>query len=382
MAHVHGEHSHSHGHGHSHDHAFDASDAASTSSLSEDHHQAVVAATFDLYRRQALSANQRRRADYYALPKAHRDLLPGYNALLGQVDEKLMVNAELVQRMINVNPFPAPEDAALDAPAPTESDHERLRSTLRQCARDWSDEGKYERETTYTPILDALNGAFADLSASEKYPKYGCLCQERGWEGWRGRSCGQANEFSLHMLIASSFILNNCTSPRLFPLHPYLHSFSNIRSRADLLEPCWIPDVDPSEIAAARGDFSFAAGDFLELYGGSPGSWDVCVTCFFLDTARNVVQYLETIHGLLKPGGLWVNCGPTLWHFENERDASSLELPLEDVKALARQIGFELSDEREVETSYTSNPRSLLRHTYTAGFWTARKVERTGANAK
>lgn len=102
--------------------------------------------------------------------------------------------------------------------------------------------------------------------------------------------------------------------------------------------------------------------------------------------------------------------GPTLWHFENERDASSLELPLEDVKALARQIGFELSvrplalipspylscaslirfctmldcgqDEREVETSYTSNPRSLLRHTYTAGFWTARKVERAAADAK
>ncbi|GAA6003773.1 uncharacterized protein JCM10292_003369 [Rhodotorula paludigena] len=386
MAHVHGEHSHSHAHSHSHDHALEASDAASTSSLSEAHHQAVVAATFDLYRRQALSANQRRRADYYALPKAHRDLLPGYNALLGQVDEKLMVNAELVQRMIDVNPFPAPEDAALDAPAPTESDHERLRSTLRQCARDWTDEGKYERNTTYTPILDALNGAFANLSASEKAEVRvlvpGAGLGRLAWEIVRaGFSC-QANEFSLHMLIASSFILNNCTSPRLFPLHPYLHSFSNIRSRADLLEPCWIPDVDPSEIAAARGDFSFAAGDFLELYGDSPGSWDVCVTCFFLDTARNVVQYLETLHGLLKPGGLWINCGPTLWHFENERDASSLELPLEDVKVLARQIGFELSDEREVETSYTSNPRSLLRHTYTAGFWTARKVERAAADAK
>lgn len=98
------------------------------------------------------------------------------------------------------------------------------------------------------------------------------------------------------------------------------------------------------------------------------GSWDVCVTCFFLDTARNVVEYLETIHGLLKPGGLWINCGelhcfpprvcfeakchlirlspatgPTLWHFENDRDASSLELPLEDVKAVARKIGFEIS---------------------------------------
>lgn len=35
----------------------------------------------------------------------------------------------------------------------------------------------------------------------------------------------------------------------------------------------------------------------------------MCVTCFFLDTARNVVEYLETIYGLLKPGGLWINCG-------------------------------------------------------------------------
>ena len=97
----------------------------------------------------------------------------------------------------------------------------------------------------------------------------------------------------------------------------------------------------------------------------------MCVTCFFLDTARNVVEYLQTIHGLLKPGGLWINCGeasssppsflpkkrfliiatlatttkkgPTLWHFENDRDASSLELPLEDVKAVARKIGFEIS---------------------------------------
>lgn len=39
------------------------------------------------------------------------------------------------------------------------------------------------------------------------------------------------------------------------------------------------------------------------------GSWDACVTCFFLDTARNIVRYLEVLHSLLKPGGLWINCG-------------------------------------------------------------------------
>lgn len=39
--------------------------------------------------------------------------------------------------------------------------------------------------------------------------------------------------------------------------------------------------------------------------------------------------------------------GPTLWHFEADRESSSLELPLEDVKALARKIGFELSVRRQ-----------------------------------
>lgn len=113
------------------------------------------------------------------------------------------------------------------------------------------------------------------------------------WEIVRaGFSC-QANEFSLHMvspanlscrsvpalresnlqLIASSFILNNCSTPSEFTLHPYLHSFSNIRSREDLLHPCLIPDVAPNDIAGGEAEFSFAAGDFLEVYGDAPGAF-------------------------------------------------------------------------------------------------------------
>lgn len=146
-------------------------------------------------------------------------------------------------------------------------------------------------------------------------------------------------------LIASSFILNSTTRTNEYPIYPYLHSFSNIRNKEDLLTPSWIPDVSPNEIVESvdgkggetKGDFSFAAGDFLELYGGdaagtssqTPGStefrecfahlrgshgflaadWDACVTCFFIDTARSVPHYLETIYGLLKPGGTWINCG-------------------------------------------------------------------------
>lgn len=36
-------------------------------------------------------------------------------------------------------------------------------------------------------------------------------------------------------------------------------------------------------------------------------------------------------------------------------------------------LGVLVQEEREVQTSYTSNPRSLLRHEYTAAFWIATK---------
>ncbi len=90
------------------------------------------------------------------------------------------------------------------------------------------------------------------------------------------------------MLICSAHILNGTSSPDQYALHPYLHSFSNSRSTADLLAPVMVPDVLPSEIDGGLADFSFAAGDFLQVYGGEDegDKWDSVVTCFFVDTAR------------------------------------------------------------------------------------------------
>jgi carnosine N-methyltransferase len=39
------------------------------------------------------------------------------------------------------------------------------------------------------------------------------------------------------------------------------------------------------------------------------GKWDAVVTCFFIDTAKNIVDYLETIYKILKKGGVWINAG-------------------------------------------------------------------------
>lgn len=72
------------------------------------------------------------------------------------------------------------------------------------------------------------------------------------------------------------------------------------------------------------------------------GAWDVVVTCFFIDTARNIIKYLEVIHGILKQGGTWINIGPLLYHFEDTPGESSVELSLDQIKRVAQEMGFEI----------------------------------------
>ena len=53
------------------------------------------------------------------------------------------------------------------------------------------------------------------------------------------------------------------------------------------------------------------------------------MTCYFIDTAHNVIAYIENISKILKPGGYWINLGklngivgslPTLFHGLDSRE--------------------------------------------------------------
>ncbi|KAG8682339.1 hypothetical protein FRC09_016836, partial [Ceratobasidium sp. 395] len=168
-------------------------------------------------------------------------------------------------------------------------------------------------------------------------------------------------------------------------IHPFVHSISNTTSARSLLRAVQVPDVLPSALPAGS-NFSLVAGDFEEIYGVDPdpestetephaGEWDAVLTCFFIDTAKNIVSYLRTIHKILAPGGVWINLGPLLWHWENNNtNDMSIELDLEQVKQLARQVGFEISNERTIPTTYTGNSESMLGYVYQASFWTATKI--------
>ncbi|OUM67565.1 hypothetical protein PIROE2DRAFT_4969 [Piromyces sp. E2] len=89
---------------------------------------------------------------------------------------------------------------------------DKVKSTLKQFVRDWSDEGKLEREQTYTPIKDALLEYFQDIPEEDR-GNINILVPGAGlgrlaYDITKLGFSTQGNEFSFYMLLGSNFILN------------------------------------------------------------------------------------------------------------------------------------------------------------------------------
>ncbi len=285
-------------------------------------------------------------------------------------------------------------------------DIDKARSTIRQFYRDWSAEGRIEREASYGPVMCAL-AAERDSRASGAPPMsvlvpgagLGRLVFELCREGFNA----EGNEISYHQLLASAYVLNCIESPGQHTIYPWIHTFSNHQTRANHLRGYAIPDIHcATELARAEeqrgfvGEMSMVAADFLCLYGDAEHAdkYDAVASVFFLDTAPNMIRYLETIFHCLKPGGILVNVGPLLWHFENHApghhngeddgdgdcetsgiaDPGSFELTDDEVMALVSRIGFEVvSRETGIEAPYIHDAQSMLQTVYRASAWVARK---------
>ncbi|KAJ9094688.1 hypothetical protein QFC21_005845 [Naganishia friedmannii] len=376
--------------------------------------------SYDDYARYHLSANHARRMGFLTLPKEQRAMLVklGYRDKLDAVDEGIRRNGEFLDEIYksgaepfmddlqhggyeitdvqddqlrpdsltcqpahinlplsvhySVPPDPTNNSAKPSAstsvagatgmtPAATREQaardvlQDKVRSTIRQFVRDWSEEGKPEREACYDPCIAALENHYGHIPPAERR-KVKVLIPGAGLGRLALEVAGKAT---------------------------------------NLLRSVRIPDILPADILPPDADFSFVAGDWCEVYGGQTesgawppgdqvasdqqGQWGAVVTCFFIDTARNIINYLRIIKGLLKDDGVWINVGPLLWHFENivdkERGEGSIELSLDEVKHLARDMGFELSNETMSKTTYTGDPDGMLKSEYTVAFWTATKVK-------
>jgi carnosine N-methyltransferase len=107
----------------------------------------------------------------------------------------------------------------------------------------------------------------------------------------------------------------------------------------------------------------------------SIGTWDCIVTCFFLDTAHNVLEYIECISQLLRKGGLWVNIGPLLYHYSEQPEEVQLELSWEEIEKVIPKCGFEYRRRPEFrDCVYTSDKESMMQMVYKCAFFSAVKL--------
>ena len=315
----------------------------------------------------------------------------------------------------------------------TPGDLDKARSTIRQLYRDWSAEGSPERHASHFPIFNALEEYLPEQSL-EKRHQHRILIPGAGLGRLVLDLCAagytvEGNEISYHQLLVSNYMLNHVGKARQHELYPWALSFSNHVSRSNQLQSVSIPDVHPADSldtaeASLQSEvhyserLSMTMGDFCVLYQGKEHAeaFDAVATCFFVDTAPNVIKYIKTVQNCLRPGGIWINLGPLLWHFEStptpaERNRSkgkvssnsasefkgtqlhghiahgdrgdegigepgSFELSNEEVVALVQRFGFVVLQQKQSPagaTGYIQDAASMLQNVYRPSFWVAQK---------
>lgn len=314
-------------------------------------------------------------------------------------------------------------------------DMSKAHSTLRQFWRDWSEEGfDSELRPTLDMILSSLELVrLHDVEISKKSETqddghstqlsslyHNILLPGAGLGRLVFELCllgfnTEGNEISYHQLLSSQFVLNSIERAGQYRLYPFVSSFNNNLDRARQLHSVLIPDVHPATALMERiqekaenpemiqpGQMNMTAGDFITSYSSaeSAGTFDVVVTLFFIDTAPNVIRYMETIYHCLRDQGTWINIGPLLWHFEDsthgeenadeERkkhtdlstvqngiaEPGSVELSEDEVLQLADWLGFELVSRSEPTAEvggYIRDSESLMNASYKCCHWVFKK---------
>ncbi|XP_067123936.1 carnosine N-methyltransferase [Centruroides vittatus] len=344
------------------------------------HFQRIVNA-FRCYRSHSIRRLHRSLKFMNTLPKFHQRVLEKYKLHLEKVRVGIEHNYEIIKLIIkDVAYMFENADHTNDVKASSQiqtllSDNDKVQSIFKQIMREWSEDGKEERNSSFTPILNEISERFPENSCNLKDIHIlvpGAGLGRLSYEiARRGYTC-QGNEYSLFMLFASNFMLNKCKGVNLFRVYPWIHQYCNVMDSEDQVRPSTFPDVDPSDLPP-NSEFSMAAGNFTEAYT-EPDSWDCIATCFFMDTANNIVSYIETIWNILKPGGYWINLGPLLYHFADIPNEFSIEPSYEEVKKIILSFGFQMLKEKTgLRTPYTQNPRSMMFYEYRSVFFVCQK---------
>ncbi|KAI5786072.1 putative trehalase [Pyronema domesticum] len=346
-------------------------------------------AGFSRYKQRSQNTIHEKRSKFNKLPWAQKKLTNYPHKLslaLQTVEENSLLAKDIVTFGLEAYNISAYELRAYMKMNRTAGDHSSVVQALKHYVRDWAAGGAHERDAVFPQILKAME----DRGGRVLVPGAGLgrLAYELAAQGAEVT----ANEFSVYVSMAYQYMMSlNGSNPRaeagMYKFHPNVNWWSHQRDTAGLLKGVEVPDILPDEKVLKR--MKMVDGDFVTMFLPQESeAFDTVVTLFFIDTARNIVAYLETIHKLLKPGGWWINLGPLLYGTN-----PSIELGLDEVLEVTKKLGFELlpiGEEWGTETfpdderwagkvrgtlaGYSWDPDNLSRNAYQAQGWIAKKL--------
>ncbi|CAE7130179.1 unnamed protein product [Rhizoctonia solani] len=329
------------------------------------------------------------------------------------------------------------------------TDLSRVVEALKHCVRDWSAVADEERTRVFTPILNVLRQVPVHQRNETKVLVPGAGLCRLAWEIARMGFDVTTNEVSSYMTLPFQMLLNKTATPTVncHTVCPHYSWFSHTRSNDSLFQSAVFPDIlprvnedgtlvdcqpenntkdleDSADFYVSGGRFELVESDFLSLSSPSRSNttdntlsqdlsqlgslsvvplkpsdrgYDFIVTLFFIDTATNILAYLDQMHALLRSNrglatprldattpiaGTWINLGPLLWP-----PGALLEPSLEEVLELSARVGLSVVGEhcttheiinpiesrRTLECQYTANRAGMMKWMYQAEFWVAKR---------
>ncbi|KAE8154287.1 N2227-like protein-domain-containing protein [Aspergillus avenaceus] len=338
------------------------------------------------YRERNLVETKKWRDWYKKAPKRQRSMVESavkYTRKLNAVDHLLETNERLAHdiveyglRFYNVSRAELEAFIKENEKQGVNTDRTSVSQAMKHFVRDWSSDGLDERQEGFPCVLGTLGNMSRTAAQPLRVLVPGAGLGRLVYEiDALGGFDVTMNEWSAYMNLAHRY-MTSLSGVNSVSFHPYIDWWSHHATTADMQRSVSFPDrLTTPSVLSVEGDFTTAfAGD---------GGYDVIVTFFFIDTARNLVSYLETIHRLLRPGGKWINLGPLLYG-----SAPFLQLSLDEIIMLSEQIGFRFEDTdascgvttvpgmkaRGLEVSYGRNGQGLSKNAYQAQFWVAARA--------
>ena len=261
-----------------------------------------------------------------------------------------------------------------------QSEINKLQSTLKLFIRDWTIEGKKERDLTYNPIIEEIKKYYGENNDKNKNVKIlmpgGGLCRLAYDIGKLGFDI-DVIEVSYYMIICTDFIFNSNISMNSYKIQPLIHSFNCLKYENSPFQTFDFPDENICEIMNSSnfGKINIIPGDFVKSFKDKKNVYECIVTSFFIDTANNIIEFIEIIYDLLKKDGIWINVGPLLYHFHDIKNEISIELSWEELRKVILKFGFEIKNEKIIDSTYSSVEERLKTTIYSCIFFTAVKKE-------